>query len=123
MTDLKHRVISLFSGGMGLDIGLEQAGLSITIGQDVEANCIETMKANGHTVLSGDIRQIQPETLLELTDMKKGEPFLVCGGPPCQPFSTAGKRLGINDPRGSLFMDFVRMIDGIRPRLFCPVSQ
>ena len=38
--------------------------------------------------------------------------------PPCQPFSTAGKRLGINDPRGSLFMDFIRMIDHIRPRFF-----
>ena len=47
-----------------------------------------------------------------------GEPFLICGGPPCQPFSTAGKRLGINDPRGSLFMDFIRMIDYIRPRFF-----
>ncbi len=50
--------------------------------------------------------------------MKKGEPFLVCGGPPCQPFSTAGKRLGINDPGGSLFKEFVRMIDEIRPRFF-----
>ena len=39
------------------------------------------------------------------------EPFLICDGSPCQPFSTAGKRLGINDPRGGLFMDFVRMID------------
>lgn len=43
---------------------------------------------------------------------------MICGGPPCQPFSTAGKRLGINDPRGSLFMDFIRMIDSIRPRFF-----
>jgi len=43
---------------------------------------------------------------------------MICGGPPCQPFSTAGKRLGINDPRGSLFMDFIRMIDYIRPRFF-----
>ena len=43
---------------------------------------------------------------------------MICGGPPCQPFSTAGKRLGINDPRGSLFMEFIRMIDYIRPRFF-----
>ncbi len=43
---------------------------------------------------------------------------MICGGPPCQSFSTAGKRLGINDPRGSLFMDFIRMIDYIRPRFF-----
>ena len=57
-----------------------------------------------------------PQQLLDITGLSVGEPFLICGGPPCQPFSTAGKRLGINDPRGSLFMDFIRMIDYIRPR-------
>ena len=111
-------VISLFSGAMGLDIGLEKAGLNIVIGQDFEPTCVETMKANGHKVLEGDIREIKPETLLEFTGLCVGEPFMICGGPPCQPFSTAGKRLGINDPRGSLFMDFIRMIDYIRPRFF-----
>ncbi len=111
-------VISLFSGAMGLDIGLEKAGLNVVIGQDFEPSCVETMKANGHNVLGGDIRDIKPETLLELTGLHVGEPFMICGGPPCQPFSTAGKRLGINDPRGSLFMDFIRMIDYMRPRFF-----
>ena len=111
-------VISLFSGAMGLDIGLQQAGLNVVIGQDFEPACVETMRANGHKVLGGDIREIKPETLLEMTGLRVGEPFLVCGGPPCQPFSTAGKRLGINDPRGSLFMDYIRMIDYIRPRFF-----
>lgn len=111
-------VISLFSGAMGLDIGLGKAGLNVVIGQDFEPSCVETMKANGHNVLGGDIRNIEPETLLELTGLHVGEPFMICGGPPCQPFSTAGKRLGINDPRGSLFMDFIRMIDYIRPRFF-----
>lgn len=111
-------VISLFSGAMGLDIGLGKAGLNVVIGQDFEPSCVETMKANGHNVLGGDIREIKPETLLKLTGLHVGEPFMICGGPPCQPFSTAGKRLGINDPRGSLFMDFIRMIDYIRPRFF-----
>ena len=111
-------VISLFSGAMGLDIGLEKAGLNVVIGQDFDASCVETMKANGHNVLGGDIRAIMPEDLLAQTGLKIGEPFMICGGPPCQPFSTAGKRLGINDPRGSLFMDFIRMIDYIRPRFF-----
>ena len=111
-------VISFFSGAMGLDIGLEKAGLNVVIGQDFEPSCVETMRANGHNVLGGDIREINPETLLKLTGLHVGEPFMVCGGPPCQPFSTAGKRLGINDPRGSLFMDFIRMIDYIRPRFF-----
>ena len=111
-------VISLFSGAMGLDIGLGKAGLNVVIGQDFEPACVETMKANGHNVLGGDIREIDPQVLLDMTGLKVGEPFLICGGPPCQPFSTAGKRLGINDPRGSLFMDFIRMIDYIKPRFF-----
>lgn len=111
-------VISLFSGAMGLDIGLQEAGLNVVIGQDFDAACVETMKANGHRVLGGDICKIQPQELLDLTGLHVGEPFMICGGPPCQPFSTAGKRLGINDPRGSLFMEFIRMIDFIRPRFF-----
>ncbi len=111
-------VISLFSGAMGLDIGLQLAGMNIKIGQDFEPACVETMKANGHNVLGGDIREIKPETILKMAGLKVGEPFLICGGPPCQPFSTAGKRLGINDPRGSLFMDYIRMIDYIKPRFF-----
>lgn len=110
--------ISLFSGGMGLDIGLINAGINIKIGQDFEPSCVATMIKNGHRGIGGDIRKIDPEDLLNLSDQKMGEPFLIAGGPPCQPFSTAGKRLGINDPRGSLFMDFIRMIDYIRPRFF-----
>ena len=110
--------ISLFSGAMGLDIGLTEAGINIVIGQDFDKDCVETMKASGHNVLGGDIRDIEPQQLLDMTGLRRYEPFLICGGPPCQPFSTAGKRLGINDPRGSLFMDFIRMIDYIRPRFF-----
>lgn len=115
---LDTRAVSLFSGGMGLDIGLMEAGIDIVIGQDFDEPCVNTIEMNGHKALLGDIREIAPETMLELSGMKKGEPFLVCGGPPCQPFSTAGKRGGFNDPRGSLFMDFLRMVDGIQPRFF-----
>lgn len=110
--------ISLFSGAQGLDIGLGLAGVDIVLGQDVEPSCVQTMAANGHRGVAGDIRNIDAATLLSDAGLARGEPFLVCGGPPCQPFSTAGKRLGINDPRGSLFMDFVRMIDEMRPRFF-----
>lgn len=112
------KAISLFSGAQGLDIGLGLAGIDIVIGQDIDQSCVETMIANNHKGILGDIRSISSTTLLQQTNMKVGEPFLICGGPPCQPFSTAGKRLGLNDPRGSLFMDFVRMIDEIRPRFF-----
>ena len=115
---MNRKSISLFSGAMGLDIGLMQAGIDIVLGQDFDTACIRTMEANGHKGIAGDIRTIEPETLLSQSGMTFGEPFLICGGPPCQPFSTAGKRLGINDPRGSLFKEFVRMIDTIRPRFF-----
>ena len=101
-----------------MDIGLAKAGLNIVIGQDFDPACVATMRANGHKVLGGDIREIDAADLLEQVGLAQVEPFLICGGPPCQPFSTAGKRLGINDPRGSLFMDFIRMIDYIRPRFF-----
>jgi DNA (cytosine-5)-methyltransferase 1 len=111
-------VISFFSGAMGLDIGLQKAGLNIKIGQDFDTACVETMQANGHKVIGGDIQSIAPRDMLSAAGLSVGEPFLICGGPPCQPFSTAGKRLGINDPRGGLFMDFIRMIDYIRPRFF-----
>lgn len=113
-----RKSISLFSGAMGLDIGLNMAGANIVMGQDVEPSCIQTMAANGHPGIVGDIRGISSADILSAAGLGVGEPFLVCGGPPCQPFSTAGKRLGLNDPRGSLFMDFVRMIDEMRPRFF-----
>lgn len=115
---LNRDVISLFSGAMGLDIGLGQAGLNVKIGQDFDKSCVATMRNNHHNAIEGDIRNINPQELLDAAGLVQGEPFLLCGGPPCQPFSTAGKRLGINDPRGSLFMDFIRMIDYIRPRFF-----
>lgn len=115
---MSRKSISFFSGAMGLDLGLIQAGIDIVIGQDFDSTCIKTMEANGHKALAGDIRNIKSEVVLEQAGMKVGEPFLVCGGPPCQPFSTAGKRLGINDPRGSLFKEYVGMIDEIRPRFF-----
>ena len=115
---LNRDVISLFSGAMGLDLGLIKSGLNVVMGQDFDSSCVKTMKLNGHNAIAGDIREIQAADLLEATNLRRGETFLVCGGPPCQPFSTAGKRLGINDPRGSLFMDFIRMIDYIKPRFF-----
>ncbi len=113
-----YESISLFSGAMGLDLGLEKAGISIKLCQDFDASCYETMLKNGKPAMTGDIRNIESSVILNRAGLKKAEAFLLCGGPPCQPFSTAGKRLGINDPRGSLFMDYVRMVDETRPRFF-----
>ena len=70
-------VISLFSGAMGLDIGLAKAGLNVVVGQDFDPACVATMRANGHRVLSGDIREIDEADLLDLTGLAQGEPFLL----------------------------------------------
>ena len=78
--------ISLFSGAMGLDLGLLQAGADIKLGQDFNAACVHTMEQNGHKAILGDIRAIEPEQLLSAAGLTFGEPFLICGGPPCQPF-------------------------------------
>lgn len=64
------------------------------IGQDFEPTCVETMKANGHKVLEGDIREIKPETLLEFTGLCVGEPFMICGGHPASHFLLRGNGLG-----------------------------
>jgi DNA (cytosine-5)-methyltransferase 1 len=120
---MSYPVISLFSGAMGLDLGLQEAGLDIKISQDVDPWCVKTAEANNHKSILGDIRKLMsddPECrfLLEPSGLLSGEAFAVVGGPPCQPFSTAGKRLGTNDPRGSLFMEFIQSIKAIRPRFF-----
>ncbi|WP_336774144.1 DNA cytosine methyltransferase [Paenibacillus sp. MMO-58] len=120
---MSYPVISLFSGAMGLDLGLREAGLDIKISQDFDPWCVKTAEANGHKSIPGDIRKLiseDPECrfLLEPAGLVPGEAFAVVGGPPCQPFSTAGKRLGTNDPRGSLFMEFIQAIRVIRPRFF-----
>ena len=118
MNAVKLNTISFFSGAMGLDLGLKQAGLNINIGQDIDPVCAKTAEANGHKIICGDIRDMQPQDILGAANLNTDEVFLICGGPPCQSFSTAGKRKGIHDSRGSLFMDFIRMLDYIRPRFF-----
>lgn len=120
---MSYPVISLFSGAAGLDLGLKGAGLEIMISQDIDPWCAKTMSANNHPIILGDIRKLiaeDPECLFLLrpTGLLPGEAFAVVGGPPCQPFSTAGNRLGTNDPRGSLFMEFCKVIQVVRPRFF-----
>ena len=68
--NMDTRSISLFSGAMGLDIGLMQAGIDIRIGQDVDASCSQSMQAYGHRGFAGDIRQITSEEILLKAYMK-----------------------------------------------------
>ncbi|MBD7961657.1 DNA cytosine methyltransferase [Comamonas avium] len=116
-------VVSLFSGAMGLDIGLMQAGLNVAVSQDYDKWCVETIKKNGHVGVLGDIRELinqdpSCDFLLKAGKLKKDSVFAVVGGPPCQSFSTAGKRLGVEDERGQLYNQFIHVVDQLRPRFF-----
>ncbi|WP_353543178.1 DNA cytosine methyltransferase [Deinococcus xinjiangensis] len=121
MTTPTH--ISLFSGAMGLDLGLENAGFQTLAAVEIDAAARATIMANvarrGKSIFIGqDITALTTEHLLSSTGLKRGEATLVSGGPPCQPFSTAGRRDALNDPRGSLFRDFLRLVEGVQPRFF-----
>lgn len=116
-------VVSLFSGAMGLDLGLMAAGLNVAVSQDFDKWCVETIKKNGHVAVGGDIRELiekDPKCgfLLKPAKLKKEDVFAVVGGPPCQSFSTAGKRMGVEDERGMLYNQFIHVVETIRPRFF-----
>lgn len=118
-----YPVVSLFSGAMGLDLGLEAAGLRVAVAQDVDRWCIETMRRNGHAAVEGDLRELvaaDPKCrfLTDAAGVLAKNVFAVVGGPPCQPFSTAGRRLGSDDQRGQLYEEFIRVVKALRPRFF-----
>jgi DNA (cytosine-5)-methyltransferase 1 len=70
------------------------------------------------TIIEGDIRQVSSEALLSAAKVERGQIDLIAGGPPCQPFSRAGKRENVDCDNGRLFKEFVRIVDDIRPRWF-----
>lgn len=116
-------VISLFSGAMGLDLGLANAGLHVSVSQDFDKWCCETIATNGHVGVYGDIRTLidaDPSCrfLLDPAKLDATDVFAVVGGPPCQSFSTAGKRLGVEDVRGTLYEQFIHVVRTINPRFF-----
>ena len=116
-------VVSLFSGAMGLDLGLAKAGLHVAVSQDNDKWCCETIAANGHVGVHGDIRTLidgdpSCKFLLGPAKLDASDVFAVVGGPPCQSFSTAGKRLGVDDVRGTLYEQFIHVVRTINPRFF-----
>jgi DNA (cytosine-5)-methyltransferase 1 len=121
MHNNKLSTISLFSGALGLDLGLEKAGLDVTVCQELDPHACDTIRLNSPKrlkVLEGDLRQISTADILASAGLKRGQAFLVAGGPPCQSFSTAGRRESVADPRGGLFREFLRVVDEARPRFF-----
>ena len=110
--------ISLFSGAMGMDLGLERAGFEIRLCVESDPYCAKTIGLNRPDlpVISRDIRTVPTDEVLEAANLKPGEPALIAGGPPCQSFSTAGRRGSIRDERGSLFQEFARVVSDAQPR-------
>jgi DNA (cytosine-5)-methyltransferase 1 len=115
---MKH-VVSLFSGAMGLDIGLEQAGLTTSLAVEVDPHCCATIRQNRPAidVWETDIREIDGKGVLERLNKPK-EIFLMVGGPPCQSFCPGGKRAALSDPRGNLIYTYLKLIQDIRPQFF-----
>jgi DNA (cytosine-5)-methyltransferase 1 len=120
-------VISLFSGAMGLDAGLHQTGrFRLVAAVEKERSFCSTIRANVAAgilpadliVIENDIRNVDPLEILEAANIKPGELDVLVGGPPCQSFSTAGKRGTVQDPRGELLWDFLRFVEVIKPKFF-----
>lgn len=108
----KPKVISLFSGAGGLDIGFENAGFSIAVAVEIDPSCCDTLRSNRPQVpvINKSITEVTADELLKVANLKPLEPALVIGGPPCQSFSLAGLRKGLEDERGKLLFEFVRIV-------------
>lgn len=103
------KVISLFSGAGGLDLGLKWAGLDIIFANDIEKDACETYKKHiGNHVVTGDVTKL-------IKDLPNAD--ILVGGPPCQSFSLVGKRKE-NDPRGDLVFAFLKAIKQVEPSIF-----
>ena len=116
----KKLAISLFAGAYGLDLGLEKAGFDFVWVNELEKVFCETIKLNRpeENVVQGDITKINPNEVLGELRLEPGEITLLCGGPPCQSFSTAGKRLSVKDSRGNLIFTFIKWVEAVKPQFF-----
>lgn len=107
------KVISLFSGCGGLDLGFEKAGFEIPVANEYDSTIWSTFEANhpNTTLIKGDIRKINESDFPDNIDG-------IIGGPPCQSWSEAGALRGIEDARGQLFYDYIRILKEKKPKFF-----
>lgn len=110
-------IISLFSGCGGLDLGFERAGFNIPVANEFDKTIWATFKANHPQthLIEGDVRQV---TRKDIEPFLSGEVDGIIGGPPCQSWSEAGALRGIEDARGQLFYDYIRILTEFRPKFF-----
>ena len=107
------KLISLFSGCGGLDLGFERAGFEIPVANEFDKTIWETFEVNhpNTKLIRGDIRNIKEEDFPDEVDG-------IIGGPPCQSWSEAGALRGIDDDRGKLFYDYIRILKDKKPKFF-----
>ena len=113
-------IASYFTGAGGLDLGFECSKsngifFETKFSTDIEEWAEQTINANRPewNFLRKDIRKLQPEEVLNIA---KRPIDIIIGGPPCQPFSVAGKQKAIDDPLGRLYSDFIRQIQTLQPK-------
>lgn len=105
-------LISLFSGAGGLDLGFEKAGFNISMANEYDKGIWATYEANHSApLIKGNIRNIKDTDFPNEIDG-------IIGGPPCQSWSEAGSLRGINDSRGQLFFDYIRILKNKQPKFF-----
>lgn len=112
--------IELFAGAGGLALGVEKAGFN-TLGLiEFDKDAADTLKKNrpNWNVINEDIANISCLDLEKYFSIKKGELDLLSGGAPCQAFSYAGKRLGLEDARGTLFYHYALFLEKLQPKMF-----
>ena len=113
----KNKVLSLFSGAGGFDLGFDKKHYEIICASDIWLESEDTFKANFPKIpfILEDIRSLSSEKILKAT--KKVKPDLIIGGPPCQGFSVMGDKNSA-DPRNSLFENYVRLVQELNPKCF-----
>lgn len=113
--------VDLFCGAGGLSLGFKWAGWKPLVANDIEPNFTETYSENmHHDIVCGDIRSSEvSEKIIKKTREKlkenKNSPFYILGGPPCQGFSTAGKRRSLQDERNYLFKNYKDIVEALKP--------
>ena len=108
-----YRAIELFAGAGGLAIGLENAGFETVLFNEIDKNACDTLRFNRPhwNVLCGDVSLVDFSPYHHKIDV-------LTGGFPCQAFSYAGKKMGFEDARGTLFFEFARAVKETQPKLF-----
>lgn len=115
-----RKCIELFAGAGGLALGLEQAGFEEVALVEIDKIACETLKLNRPkwNVLNEDIVEVSKRDLLKEFNLKSGELDLISGGYPCQSFSYAGKKLGLDDVRGTMFYYYAEFVKQLKPKMF-----